>query len=82
MEDSDHLIRELETHVQRILEYYDPTHPYAQVMNVSGKRGDLISALARYIDGRVEHRIAQFARDVIAAADTLPTARSDWPHSK
>jgi hypothetical protein len=82
MEDSDQLMQELETHVQRILEHHDPKQPYAPVLNVSEKRGDLISALSRYIDGRIEDRIAQFAQDVTAAAKALTTVRSDWPQPK
>jgi outer membrane translocation and assembly module TamA len=82
MESSDQLMQELETHVQRILEYYDPKQPYARFLNVSEKRGDLINALSRYIDERIEDRIAQFAQDLTAAARTRTTARSDWPHPK
>ncbi len=70
-------MQELETHVQRILEYHDPKQPYALVLNVSEKRAALVSALLRYIDARIEDRIAQFAQGVIAAASTLTSGRSD-----
>jgi hypothetical protein len=44
---------------------------------VTEKRGELASALSRYIDSRIEDRIAQFAQDLTTAAKTLTSARWD-----
>ena len=82
MDDSSKLMQEFETHVRRILEYRDPKQPYAHVLNVSEKRGDLLKDLSRYIDERIEDRLVQFARDLTAAAKARTTVRSDWPEPK
>jgi hypothetical protein len=73
MEKSHLLMGELEIHVQRILETHNPKQPYAQVLSVTEQRGGLISALARYIDERVEERIEKFARDLTDAARRTTT---------
>jgi hypothetical protein len=63
MSNSDELMHELETHVQRILEYHNPKQPYAQVLNVTEKRGSLVNALARFIDQRIQEHLTKFAQD-------------------
>jgi len=63
MDNSDQLMKELETHVQRILEYYNPKEPYAQVLNVTEKRGDFVKVLARFIDQRIQEHLTRFAQE-------------------
>jgi hypothetical protein len=59
MNNSDQLLDELEAHVQRILERRSPTQPSEQVGNETDKRGDLINALARFVDQRVDEHLKE-----------------------
>ena len=64
MNNSDQLLHEIETHVQRILEYHNPKEPYAQVLNVTDKRGDLVNALTRFLDQRIEERLKKYTEEL------------------
>jgi hypothetical protein len=54
---SDQLLHEIETHVQRIFEYHNPRQPYAQQGNVTDKRGTLVNARKRFIDQCIEEHL-------------------------
>jgi hypothetical protein len=40
MDNADAVLQELETHVQRIIEHYDPKNPHAKILNVTDMRGN------------------------------------------
>lgn len=61
---SDEVMRELETHVQRILEHHNPKAPYAQVLNVTERRNDFVNALTLFIDQRIEERLKKYSEDL------------------
>ena len=76
MDNSDQLLHELETHVQRILEYHNPKEPYAQVLNVTEKRGDLVIALTRFIDQRIQEHLKQYDAALTRQLDPARRPRS------
>ena len=63
MNNSDQLLHELETHVQRIIENRKPESPDTQDLNVTGQRAGLVNALTRFIDQRIEERLRKYADD-------------------
>jgi hypothetical protein len=64
MDNADAVLQELETHVQRIIEHYDPKNPYGKVLNVTDKRGSLAVALKHLIDQRVQDAIKKYDADL------------------
>jgi hypothetical protein len=75
MNNSDQLVHELETHVQRILEHHNPKEPYAQSLNVTGKRGDLVNALTRFVDQRIEEHLKKYDEALTRRLDTARRPR-------
>jgi hypothetical protein len=63
MSNSDQLMLELETHVQRILECHKHEEPYGHHLAVTEKRGDVVKALTRFIDERIQQHLTKFAQD-------------------
>jgi hypothetical protein len=59
MDNSDQLLHELEAHIQRVFEHHSPKQPHAQAGNEADKRGDLIKALTRFIDQRIDERLKE-----------------------
>ena len=64
MDNSDQLMKELYIHVQRILEHHDPKQPYQQFLNVTDKQGDLVNALTRFVDQRIEEKFNKLVEDL------------------
>jgi hypothetical protein len=80
MSNSDQLMLELETHVQRILECHKHEQPYGRHLSVTEKRGDVVKALTRFIDERIEERLTRLAQDQTRLAQDL--ARRQDPNRR
>ena len=80
MSNSDQLMQELETHVQRILECHEHEQPYGRHLSVTEKRGDVVKALTRFIDQRIEERLTRLAQDQTRLAQDL--ARRQDPNRR
>jgi hypothetical protein len=59
--DSDQLLHELETHVERILEHHG-----AQDSSVTDNRGGLVNALTRFVDQRIREHLKKYDEHVSA----------------
>jgi hypothetical protein len=55
----DRLLAELEQHMLRVVQ-----NPVPNSLNVSDRRGSLASALASYIDARIEERVNKKLNDL------------------
>lgn len=53
------VMQELEMHVQRILEHWNRNRPYEQVLNVTERRNDFVTALERLIDQRIHEYVSR-----------------------
>jgi phosphoribosylaminoimidazole (AIR) synthetase len=62
MSNSDQLLTELEKYVQRILQVHDQKEPFTQAQKVTEGGGNLVAALTRLIDERIEARVKQELR--------------------
>jgi hypothetical protein len=75
MSTSDELLKELETHIVRVIESYRKEDPYTPVLNVADKRAALATALAKYIDNRINERINALGRQIQPALQHLDPNR-------
>jgi hypothetical protein len=67
--ETDDLLKELEDHINRVIEHHNEKSPYEPITNVTEKRGGLSKTLVRLIDQRIDQKILAFAKQLQAQAN-------------
>ena len=68
MTNTDELMSELETHIERILEARNPDNQGAEVMDVKEHRWAVVQSLTRFVDQRIQERLTRFEDELARQA--------------